>query len=130
MANIEIEQLAEVIEQELTTYSDNVIDGVKRVARSNMTKLVQKTKATAPVGKRKKHYRDSISSKKQEETPRGISYLWYVKGSNYRLSHLLNDGHQSRNGGCVQGTGFITKASEEILEEYEKEVEEVIKNGG
>ena len=53
-----------------------------------------------------------------------------MKGSNYRLSHLLNDGHQSRNGGRVQGTGFITKASEEILEEYEKEVEEVIKNGG
>lgn len=130
MANIQIEQLAETIEQELTTYSDNIIDGIKQVSKSNMDKLVQKTKATAPVGRRKRHYRSNITSKKQSENPRGISYLWYVRGSDHRLSHLLNNGHQSRNGGRVQGTGFITKASEEVLEEYEKEVEEVIKNGG
>lgn len=126
---IPLDLLSETIDNELTIYSENVIDGVKKQAKKSMTQLVNKTKATAPVGKRQKHYRDSITSKKLTESYRSISYLWYVKGSDYRLSHLLNNGHALHNGGRVEGTHFITDASEEILESYEKAVEEVIKNG-
>lgn len=126
---IPLDLLGETINNELTIYSDNVIEGVKKQAKKSMSQLVNKTKTTAPVGERQKHYRDSITSKKLTENNRSVSYLWYVKGSNYRLSHLLNNGHALRNGGRVEGSHFITNASEEILETYEKAVEEVIKNG-
>lgn len=127
--SISIDQLGDAIEKELTLYGRNVIDGVKKHAKSSMSKLVKETKATAPVGNRSKHYRDSITSKKTEESDRGVTYVWCVKGSDYRLSHLLEKGHALRDGGRTAGTHFIQKASDPILEEYLKAVEEVLKNG-
>lgn len=127
--SIGVDQLGEAIARELTLYGKNVIDGVKDEAKKSMGRLVKQTKATAPVGNRKKHYRDSISSKKTAENDRSVSYLWYVKGSDYRLSHLLENGHALRDGGRAKGTHFIKNASDPILEQYVKAVEEVIKNG-
>lgn len=124
-----MDQLSDAVTQELSLYGQHIIDGLKKEAKSSIKELVKSTKATAPVGKRTKHYRDSISSKKTEENNRSISYTWYVKGSDYRLSHLLENGHATRDGGRVEGTHFIKKASEPILEAYVKAVEEVIKNG-
>lgn len=94
-----------------------------------MDQLVKDTKATAPVGTRKKHYRDSIKGKKTDENDRSVTYTWYVDGPDYRLSHLLENGHALRNGGRVEGTHFIKNASDPILEQYIKAVEEVITNG-
>lgn len=130
MANISIDQLTEAIDETLTIYSNEITAGVKKVAQKKVKELVKRTKATAPVGKRKKHYKSNIASKKLSETSRSISYLWYVKGNDYRLSHLLENGHATRNGGRVEGTHFIKKATDPILEEYEREVKEVIENGG
>lgn len=130
MANVTIDGLAEAITEELTIYSKSVTEAVKNEAKSHMKDLVKKTKATAPVGNRKKHYRDNITSRKVEENSRGAEYQWYVKGSDYRLSHLLEKGHATRDGGRVPGTHFISNASEPILADYVKRVEEVIKNGG
>lgn len=126
---ISIDQLGEAISKELTLYSENVIEGIKKEAKKSMDRLVKETKATAPVGNRQKHYRDSIKSKKVSENDRSVSYLWYVEGSDYRLSHLLENGHALRNGGRTRGTHFIKNASDPILEEYIQAVEEVIENG-
>lgn len=126
---IGIEQLSEAINRELTIYGQNVIDGIKKEAKKSMTRLVQETRATAPVGNRKQHYRDSIKSKKLDETDRAVTYLWYVDGPDYRLSHLLENGHALRNGGRVEGTHFIANARDPILLQYLQAVEEVIKNG-
>ena len=126
---IGVDQLGEAIARELTIYSENVIEGIKNEAKSHVKQLVKDTKATAPVGNRSKHYRDSIKSKKTMETDRSVEYTWYVDGSDYRLSHLLEKGHALRNGGRTTGTHFIQNASDPILEDYIKAVEEVIKNG-
>jgi hypothetical protein len=130
MANtIQIDQLSQAIEQELTLYSTDVIEGVKKETKKHIKRLVDETKATAPVGNRSRHYKDNISSRKIEETERSVTYQWYVKGSDYRLSHLLNNGHALRNGGRYEGTKFISKAEVSIIEDYEKAIEEVCKNG-
>ena len=126
---IGIDDLGDKIARELTIYGDNVIEGIKKEAKSSMSLLVKKTKETAPVGKRRKHYRDSITSKKTSDTDRSVEYTWYVKGSDYRLSHLLEKGHALRDGGRTEGTHFIQKATDPILEDYIRAVEEVIKNG-
>lgn len=126
---IGVEELGEAIAKELTIYGQNVIDGIKREAKTHAKMLVKDTKTTAPVGNRLKHYRDSISSKKTMETDRAVEYVWYVAGSDYRLSHLLERGHMLRNGKRTNGTHFIQNASDPILEKYLEAVEEVIKNG-
>ena len=124
-----VDQLSEAISRELTIYSANVIDGIKKQAKKSMDQLVKTTKATAPVGHRDEHYRDSIKGKKVSESDRSVNYVWYVEGSDYRLSHLLENGHALRNGGRTEGTHFIKNASDPILQQYLQAIEEVIKNG-
>lgn len=128
-SKIKADQLSVAIARELSIVNDDTVEMLKRIAKKKASELVKKTKATAPVGKRSKHYRDNITFKKTEETNRKITYTWYVKGSDYRLSHLLNNGHALRNGGRYAGTKFITKAYEPIEKEYAAEVEEALKNG-
>ena len=126
---ISIDTLSDAINQELTIYSREVTEKIKLEAKSSMKELVKQTKATAPVGKRRKHYRDNIKSRKVREDDRGAEYQWYVDGPDYRLSHLLEKGHATRDGGRVEGTHFIANASDPILAEFERKVEEAVRNG-
>ena len=125
---VSVEGLDDAITQHLRIFGETVQEGIRSEARKSMQKLVKVTKATAPVGNREKHYRDSIKSKAYHST-RQSKYIWYVDGPDYRLSHLLERGHALRDGGRTEGTHFIEKATDPILEEYLKAVEEVIKNG-
>lgn len=132
MAIVGIEHLSAQIEKDLTIYSQEITDSLKDIAKDYSKELVKQTKATAPVGNRKANkYKDSIKSKKLNETPRGITYVWYVdsKDSNYRLTHLLVDGHVTRDGGRTRANDFLKKAVDDVIPKYLKAVEEVIKNG-
>lgn len=124
-----IDNLASAIEEQLTLYEKGVTEGIRKQTDKSMRQLVRETKDTAPVGHRKKHYRDSITSKVTKNTYREYEKQWYVKGPDYRLSHLLNNGHQLRDGGRYEGTQFITKATVSIVKDYEDAVREVLKNG-
>ena len=126
---VSINTLSDAINRELTIYSQSVTETIKSEAKSHIKELVKETKKTAPVGHRDRHYRDSISSRKVSENDRGAEYQWYVDGPNYRLSHLLENGHATRDGGRVEGTHFIQKASDPIIADYIEKVEEAIRNG-
>lgn len=126
---IGIDELSNAISDELTLYNKNVIDKIKKQTQKSAKQLVKDTQDTAPVGRREKHYKDNIKAKKTYESSSKVEYTWYVASPDYRLSHLLEYGHASRNGGRVAGTGFIRKASDPILEDYVKKVEEAIQNG-
>lgn len=132
MAIIGIEKLSAEINKELTLYSQEVTDQLKKVSQKYAKELVKKTKETAPVGNRKSNkYRDSIACKKQYENANGVSWIWYVnsKNSNYRLTHLLVNGHAKRGGGRTSENHFLTRAVEEIEQNYLKEIEAIINNG-
>lgn len=126
---IKVDELNAAIMESLENYNQAVVKGLKKTTTRAMKDLVDNTKATAPVGKRSEHYRDSISSKTVSDTQYGLSKLWYVKGSDYRLSHLLNNGHALRDGGRYPGTNFIGKAVDVLIPWYLSQIEEVLKNG-
>lgn len=125
--SISIDQLSEAIGKELENYNRVVVQGTKDEAKKAMDRLVKQTKDTAPT--RRPKYKKSITSRKEWETPVGIAYTWYVKGSEYRLSHLLENGHATRNGGRTKAYHFIKNASDPIIDEYIQAVEEVCRNG-
>ena len=124
-----IEGFARAIEKELTLYSNHISEGIRKETDKAMRQLVQETKATAPVGHRKRHYKDSISSRVTKNNIYAYERQWYVRGSDYRLSHLLNNGHALRDGGRYPGTQFITKAEVSIVKQYGEAIKEIIKNG-
>lgn len=121
--------LGAAIEQVLTIYEQDVRERVDEAGRLAMRKLVKRTQETAPLGKRVGgNFAASIASKEVKGI-RGNRYIWHVKAPNYRLTHLLVNGHETRDGGRTTPDPFLRNALDEVLPEYEKAVEEAVKNG-
>ena len=123
------DKLAKAIQEELTIYHEDINEGLRDVTRQAMTELVRKTRATAPVdtGDFKKAIAGDFRGLKRGFEK--ISATWYVKAPHYRLTHLLVNGHAKTNGGRVPGDPFLENALADVLPTFEKDVEEVLKNG-
>lgn len=126
---IEIDDLAKAIQGVLDNYNSEIVKGVKKETKRAMKDLVANTKADAPVGKRKQHYKDSITSKKVVENADGLIMRWYVKGSDYRLTHLLEKGHATRSGRRTKAYRFVSKNVDRIETWYIPAIKGVIENG-
>ena len=126
---IKPKDLGKAIQQELMLYSRAIQDGVNDAGRESMKKLVKRTKATAPVGYRKK-FKKAITYTEERSPFGSIRFTWGAKAPEHRLVHLLVRGHAKKNGGRTKGSDFLENALDEILPEYEQAVEEVIKNNG
>lgn len=125
---VSIEGLAGAISGELRLYADDVREKVDAAAAKAAEDLVRETKATAPRGdRRSKKYANSIASK-TIQTPTGARHIWHVKAPNYRLTHLLVKGHATVNGGRTQANPFLQNALDHILPEFERAVEEAVRN--
>ena len=130
MGTIGVEELSSAIAKELTLYSSEVTEGIKRETKTHAKKLLDITRKTAPSGDRKTgKYRTSIRCTVQSETANRVTYLWYVTGKNYRLTHLLVKGHAKRGGGRTKANPFLQNAVDQVIPEYERACEEVVKNG-
>ena len=120
--------LGAAIQQELTVYHQDVIEAVNNLSAKATKDLVKKTRATAPVGARGS-FRKNITSAVSKKSPNGDTYAWFVKAPDARLTHLLVHGHATRDGGRTKGDPFLANALAEVLPDYEKSVEEAVKNG-
>lgn len=125
---VSIEALGAAIEQELTIYNQDVVDGIDRETKRTMKELVKETRNTAPVGYRGKFRRD-ITSQVKTRNSRGCMYVWGAKAPSHRLTHLVVKGHATKNGGRARGNTFLQKALDKLLPEYLSNVEEVLRNG-
>jgi hypothetical protein len=125
-------ELGSALQQELTVYGEEIQEGLRTVTEASMKKLVKKTKATAPKGKRKGQFKKNITADYQElrkKSNRAVRATWYVRAPDYRLTHLLVHGHETRDGGRTRANPFLQNALDEVLPEYERNIEEVLKNG-
>lgn len=126
--SIKPEDLGAAIEQELTVYHKNVLERINALGSEAVKKIAKLTKATAPKGERGS-FKRSITSGEIRKSKRGNTYAWYVRAPDHRLTHLLVNGHATRDGGRTKGDPFLQNALEQVLPEYEKNVEEALKNG-
>ena len=110
----------------LNDYSKEVVDGMyeasKRIAEEGKKKLKQ----TSP--KRTGDYAKGWSVKKE------IPARWSFKNTihnktEYRLTHLLENGHLKRNGGRTKPIKHIQPVEKQCIEDYEREVVNIIKKG-
>lgn len=119
--------LGEALEQELTIYHKGVVELLDEAGNKAMKKLVKLTRATAPVGARGS-FRGSISGKVLFKNDRGSTHVWYVKGPDHRLTHLLVKSHATKDGGRTKADPFLANALDVVLPEYEKDVQEAVKS--
>lgn len=129
MSRLTPDKLADVLQNELTVYSEEVEEKIRESTRESVSTLVKKTKATAPLGKRgsfRKNIAGDFSSLKKGS--RSIKATWYVKAPDYRLVHLLVHGHATKDGGRTKADPFLENALDEVLPEFERKVEEALKN--
>lgn len=122
-----LEDLGTAITSELTTYHKEVTDRVNEITGKTIKELVKKTKATAPKGIRGS-FKKNIASK-VEDAGHGMKRgIWYVKAPDHRLTHLLVHGHATKDGGRTAGDPFLANALDQVLPDYEKEIEEAVRN--
>lgn len=128
-------ELGSALEHQLELYAQEVQDGIIQVTEGSMQKLVKMTKSTAPTGRRHGQFKKNITADYQElkrmKKLRGrtIRATWYVKAPDHRLTHLIVHGHATRDGGRTRANPFLQNALDSVLPEYERGIEEVLKNG-
>jgi hypothetical protein len=127
--SIKASDLGEAIAQQLTLYREEVVEDVNAVGERAIKKLVKLTKKTAPRRKGGGDYAKSLTYTAEENPATGDkTFTWGAKAPFYRLTHLLVKGHALPNGDRTRKSPFLEDALDTVLPEYEKEVEEALKN--
>ncbi len=123
---IGISNLSPNIQKILQKNAGKITDKVKILAKETTIALTKTTKKDSPVktGEHKRH----ITYKKTRETTTGATYTWYVKSPEYRLTHLIANGHAKRGGGRVEGNFPLARDIEKAEKDFENGVKEIIKD--
>lgn len=127
MAKIKIDQLAAEIAKGLAEYSQDVVEKVNVSSEKVGKAAVKKLKQTSP--KKTGKYAKSWTMSTEKAIGQPDLRIIHVKAPHYRLAHLLEYGHAKVGGGRVEGRPHIRPAEEEVIREFTREVEEVIKRG-
>ena len=136
MSNTDTFGFAKALQKSLTLYQKDINNAVNSVGLKSIKKLVNLTKSAAPVNKRTLggiskrkagHYKRSIAYTERFGKHGTKTYIWYVKGTDSRLTHLLANGHATKNGGRTTANPFLKDAADKVLTEYEHNIQEVLK---
>ena len=123
---VSVDGLAAAIADALQEYSGAVMDEVKK-AEDDVAKEC-KTNLEADSPKKTGKYAKSWTVTVTENT--ALSKHVVIHNKEYRLTHLLENGHAKRNGGRTRAFPHIKPNEEKANAEFEKRVEEVIENAG
>lgn len=123
--NIRPEDLGDAIAEQLTIYHADILEKVNAAGEKAAKELVKQTRKTAP--KASGAFAKSLTYDTEIKTGGDRAYTWGAKAPHYRLTHLLVHGHPKANGGRVKGDPFLENALATVLPEYERDVEEALK---
>lgn len=119
------EDLGAALQAELKLYSEGVTERVNAAGRTAANKLKKLTKASAPVASGS--FKKNIAVKEVDAGNGMKKFIWYVKPPDHRLTHLLVHGHATKTGGRTKANPFLSNAVNAVIPEYEKAVEEAVK---
>lgn len=118
-----IDSLADEINKALKEYTTEVEEGLDKAKEKLAKEGVKTLKETSP--RRKKGKRRRYAEGWRAKT---VGTSWVVhNATNYQLTHLLEKGHAKVSGGRVGAIPHIAPVEDQMIKDYEKEVERVIK---
>lgn len=122
---VSIDGLSDAILKELKSYNDATEDEFEDIAREVAKEGTKKLKATSPkgAGSRKGHYADGWAVKYER---RGNGKFEFIIHNRKKpgLTHLLEKGHQLRQGGRARAIPHIKPVEEWCNEEFERRAKE------
>lgn len=119
-------EFQKTLENALDTYCDEIIGELKSCIDDFTDELVEETKKTAPRGRRNKHYYKDITSKTARDTRTSYRKIWYVKGPNARITHLIEKGHETKNGGRTKAYHFVQNAYNKLEPGFLERLNEIM----
>ncbi len=129
---VTIVNLSKEVQRTLDKYVDDIADGTDNAALKSAKACLKEIKNRAksmfkPHGKTEPY--STMWKMKQTTSGRGqCGYTIYCDPPG--LPHLLENGHAKVGGGRVAGRPHIAPAAEKAAEDFQQEVEEVIRNAG
>ena len=120
MATVRIDDLADELMKGLKDYAQLAVDDLKTAIKNAGETVKDEIEKTAP--KKTGKYRKSWAVKKTNETSDSIKVVVHSK-TQYRLTHLLENGHAKRGGGRVAARPHIAPAEKKGEEQLIREVE-------
>ena len=121
---IQIEELADVINEGLKEYADLATEDVKSAVKKTAKAVKDQINGSAPV--RTGIYAKSWKVKTTAESANGLEQTVYSP-NRYMLSHLLEKGHAKRGGGRVRAIPHIAPAEKMGIEMLEGLIEKELK---
>lgn len=125
-SSIKIENLQNEVMKYLTNYVEDIEEGVKETTDSISKEAVKEIKQKSPrrQGTRKNPYYKGWTKKKESKGRRYTTKIY--NKTNYQLTHLLENGHATRNGGRTKAQPHIKPVEEKYNKLYEQEIKKVI----
>lgn len=121
-------EFTQTIDGILNNYRAGVIRALNAATDAAAKRMVSLTKEQQFKNGGNK-FRRAISWKQLRVTPEGAKVdVWYVKSPHYRLTHLLEHGHRTLNGGRTVAYGFVGQARNQVENEYLLDIERNIRN--
>lgn len=110
----------------LNEYSQDIQDGITQAAEDIAKRGANELKSTSPkrTGKYSKGWRVDKRSGK------GFVHTTIYNATNWQLTHLLEKPHLLRNGKKSVPKVHIEPVEQKCINDFQKEIEHIIKNGG
>lgn len=121
MNKIRLDQLANSINKELLNYSKVTNEEIQEIIEDVTQSTKEEIISTSPEDRGK--YAKSWSVKEIKSTSTGKTLVIHNK-KYYQLTHLLEFGHATRDGGRTEAFPHISPAEEKAIKEIDKKLKE------
>lgn len=124
---VKMGNFAEAIMDMLETYAAVSVEECEKIARQVAKEGAIKLKSVSPrgYGSKKGHYADGWTMKAVKTGNTDFSFIVH-NAKKPGLTHLLENGHQLRNGGRANPYPHIAQVEKWCIEEYERRVEAML----
>lgn len=120
---IKVDDLTKEIAKALEDYEDDISEAVEEVANKIGKEAVEEIKQKSP--KKRGSYAKGWTLKKDKQGKSKYSVKIHNK-TDYQLTHLLEFGHATRNGGRTKAIPHIRPVEQKYAKEYEQELKRKI----
>ena len=117
--NVNFNGLQDAINRELRLYADSVMSEIEKVEKKVSNNAVKRLRVAGSFDNQRqgKNYRKGWRARKNGNN----GYIIY-NATNYQLTHLLEYGHATRNGGRTRAFPHIRPVEQEVIKEFESQI--------